>query len=173
MKRATPDLCRQTADLFNRKNTLPAGFSVRFCGRDDLEEVLAAGRACFAYNAPTRSEILHALTRTHGGVFGLYDDKAGALAGYMLLEAHGGRKNLYINTTTLLETYRGRGLGQALYDFKEFFAKALEARTIWCHVAFDNKVNIHLMEKNGYAVLRREEEYYEDGKAALVMGKTL
>lgn len=171
MKRATQAFCEQSAQTFNERAFLPKGFSVRFCVIDDLEEILEIGRDSFSYNAPTKREIHYALTETHGGVFGLYDACALRLAGYMLLEAHAKHKNLYINTTVLRNEYRGRGLGQALYLFKDYFLNALGARNIWCHVAVDNAINIHLMTKNGFKILRTEEAYYDDGKAAVVMSK--
>lgn len=171
MKRATHILNRKIAQDFGRGRTLPCGFSIKPAAAADIAEVLSVGQACFAYNAPTLPEITHAVRKTHGGVFLLTDDGAGLCAGYILLEAHAGRKNLYINTTALREEYRGRGLGQALYDFKDYYARRLEARNIWCHVAENNAVNIHLMEKNGYVLIRREKDYYEDGRTALVMRK--
>lgn len=171
MKRAASTLNRQIAQDFNAAKSLPKSFSMRAAKAADIAEVLSVGQACFAYNSPTLREISHAVMKAHGGVFMMIDDRSGLCAGYILLEAHARRKNLYINTTALREEYRGRGLGRALYDFKDFYARKLGARNIWCHVAEDNAVNIHLMERYGYIRIRREDEYYEDGRAALVMRK--
>jgi ribosomal protein S18 acetylase RimI-like enzyme len=177
MKQATPPLCRKSAAAFVKSGRLPAGFSLRPCGLSDLDALLELGREGFSYNVPTRRELRYAVTRLHGGLFGLFDsgDAAkgtkGRPAGYVLLEAHAGRKNLYINTVLTGKDYRGRGLGQALYDFMDHFSAALQARAIWCHVAKDNRVNIHLLEKNGYRMVREEKAYYSDGKPAIVLKK--
>ena len=168
MKRVTPELSQAAARNFKLN---PPGFEMRCCTLIDLDALLAIGQAAFAYDTPTSAEFRHALTRGHGAIFGLYDVDEKQYAGYMALEAHRGRKNLYINTTVLLNAYRSRGLGQALYTFKDFFAAALGAKSIWGHVAVDNAANIHLMKKNGYQCIRQEDEYYDDGKAALVMRK--
>ncbi len=171
MKRITQTIGRQTAEEFNRSKRLPAGFEVRVCGAEDVEHILAVGRATFSYNAPTFEEIHYALTRAHAVIFGIFE--GANMIGYVFLEGHMGHKNLYINTTTLLEPYRGKGLGSALYQLKDLFAKNLGAKGIWCHTAIDNDVNIHLLEKAGYGRVRTEENYYEDGKAAAILRKTI
>ena len=173
MERITQAQCRKTADSHNRKNELPEGFEFRPCTIDDLEPLLEAGAKCFAYNSPTRNEMRHALTKAHAAIVALDDTAGERMAGYLFLEGHVARKNLYINTAALLEEYRGKGLGSALYDFAGVLARDLGAKGLWCHTAFDNTVNIHLMKKMGYGILRREEGYYDDGKACLVFSKPL
>ena len=173
MERITKAQCRKTADDYNRKGNLPDGFEFRPCTIDDLEPLMAAGATCFHYNAPTRPEFRHALTKAHAAIFALDDTKAERMAGYLFLEGHVARKNLYINTAALLEEYRGKGLGGALYDFAQSLAKNLDAKGLWCHTAFDNEVNIAVMKKMGYGILRREEGYYDDGRACLVFTKNI
>lgn len=173
MERITPLQCRLSAEDAKKKRFLPEGFALRPCAPDDLEVLLKAGQSCFAYNAPTRPELRHALTKGHTAIFALEDITKDRVAGYVFLEGHMARKNLYINTVALLEEYRGKGLGGALYSFAESFAAHLGAKGLWCHTAFDNAANISLIKKMGYELLRREESYYDDGRACLVFEKRL
>lgn len=171
MKRITPALCRAAAATFTHRKLLPAGFTARPCTIEDLDAVLTLGRAGFSYNPPTRAEITHALTKAHAAIFGLYDGNI--LAGYVFVEGHMGRKNLYINTTLIAEAYRGRGLGSALYELAEMLARDMDASNLWCHTAENNTANIEVMKKRAYKKERREEEYYQDGRAAFVFRKRL
>ena len=173
MERITQAQSRRTSEDYNRKRPLPDGFEFRPCTIDDLEPLLEAGAKCFAYNSPTRPEMRHALTKAHAAIFALQDTRDERMAGYLFVEGHIARKNLYINTAALLEEYRGKGLGSALYEFAYSFAADLGAKGLWCHTAFDNDVNIHLMKKMGYGILRREESYYDDGRACLVFTKNI
>jgi ribosomal protein S18 acetylase RimI-like enzyme len=171
MRRLTPSLCAQAAKDFNRRGLCPAPFSMRPATLENLDEILHIGQTCFSYNAPTRTEIRHMLTKAHGAIVGLCDGDV--IAGYMLVEAHAGRGTIYFNTTALLPAYRGRGLGNLLYEFADFLAKTIQAKALWCHVAVNNDLTIHLLKKNGYGVSRTETEYYDDGRSAYVMRKAV
>lgn len=48
----------------------------------------------------------------------------------------------------------------------------MDASNLWCHTAENNTVNIEVMKKRQYKK-RREAEYYEDGRAALVFRKRM
>jgi len=171
MKRMTPALCRATAAAFNHRKILPAGFGVRPCTPEDTDDVLRVGREGFAYNPPTRAEITHALTKAHAAIYGLYEGED--LAGYIFVEGHMGRKNLYINTAVIDQKYRGRGFGSALYELAEQTAHDMDASNLWCHTAENNTVNIEVMKKRQYKKERREADYYEDGRAAFVFRKRM
>ena len=168
MKRVTRDFCAKSVSAFLRAGLCPKGYALRLCGAGDLPVLLAIGKECFAYNTPTRGETRHMLIKGHGAVIALEEAKGGMI-GYAAVEAHAGRQTLYLNTVAIVPAFRGKGLGPVLYAFTSFLAEQAQARAIWCHVVSDNVRGIHLLEQSGYEIVRVEEDYYDDGKAALVM----
>lgn len=168
MKRLTPDFCAKSVAAFLEAGLCPKACVLRVCGLEDLPVLLAIGKECFEYNTPTRAETRHALTKGHGAVIALEDGKGGMI-GYAVVEAHAGRETLYLNTVAIVPAYRGKGLGPVLYDFTAFLTERMKATAIWCHVAKNNARGIHLLEQSGYEIVRVEEAYYDDGRAAIVM----
>lgn len=170
MKRLTPALTRQTAEAFNRAHPLPGNIHFRAALADDLDAVMEVGCKCFDYDQPERPKIRHFLTKAHAAIVLLCDgDKP---IGYLHVEGHAGRQSIYFNTTALLDTYRGKGLGNLLYVFADDLARDAKAKSIWCHVALDNDLTFHLLKKNGYVVERIEDPYYhDDGRGAYIMRK--
>lgn len=171
MKRLSSILCTKIVNDFNLANPLPPGIHFRMAGLADLDAIMEVGCLCFDYDQPERFKIRHFLSKAHAAIVLLCDhDK---IIGYLHVEAHMGRKSIYFNTTALLSAYRGKGLGNALYVFTDCLARGIEADSIWCHVACDNHLTFHLLQKNGYVVERTEDPYYDDGRAAYIMRKSL
>jgi len=168
MKRLTHDICQKTADAFNRKTPLPAGIKFRAGTISDLDAIMEVGTACFASDLPERPKIRHFLTKAHAAIAVICDGED--IIGYVHVEAHAGRNNTYLNTTALLDEYRGKGLGNLLYAFSNELTRSVGAQSIWCHAAVDNEITLHLLQKNGFAIERTiDPYYYDDGKAAHVL----
>jgi ribosomal-protein-alanine N-acetyltransferase len=68
---------------------------------------------------------------------------------------------------------RGRGVGGALLGSIEDSARAAGAGLIWLHVEATNAAAIRLYEAQGYACDGRQENYYPQGRAALIYVKRL
>ena len=166
MDRLTP----QKASEFAQKAALPKGFCLRLAVAGDIPAIIATGRAAFHYNPPTRKEIRYYIEKAHGACFAITDDAG--VCGYILLEGHMGRKSLYLNTIAIAERARGHGLGAAIYVALDAIAIDLGARALYSHVRQDNAANIHLLEKYGFAFVRAEGDYYDDGAEGLLYRKT-
>ncbi len=174
MKRLTPALCRRTVEDFNARTRFPRGIRMRAATIKDLDAIMAVGLACFAYDAPERHKIRHFLTRAHAAIIALCDGDD--VIGYLHIEAHAGRRTLYINTIALLPDWRGKGLGKAFFKVSDALALAVNAASLWCHVALGNVSTSALFRKNGYVVARVIDPYYEEayddgGRGAYVLRK--
>jgi ribosomal protein S18 acetylase RimI-like enzyme len=171
MKRLTRALCSSAAEDFAAKNLLPKGIFLRAADINDLDAVMGVGLACFDSDEPERHKIRHFLTEAHAVIAALCDgDK---MIGYLHLEAHALRRNIYLNTVALLDAYRGKGLGNILYLFADFLAQKTGAGSIWSHVDAKDKRAVHMLQKNGYIIERTEDPYYDDGRAAYIMRKVM
>lgn len=171
MQRLTCDLCQKAAEELNKQGLLPPGFSCRAGTIDDLDAVMDVGLKCFDSDQPERPKVRHFLTEAHAVIAVLCEgDK---IVGYVHLEGHMGRKNIYLNTTALLDRYRGRGLGDIFYVITEDVARAAKASSVWCHVDMKDPRAIHLLKKHGYVIERTEDPYYDDGRGAYIMRKSI
>lgn len=79
----------------------------------------------------------------------------------------------YIQTIEVAPDARRRGVGRALLSRIEDSARAAGAAQIWLHVQAANAAAIHLYEARGYLCQGRRENYYPEGRAALIYAKTL
>ncbi len=79
----------------------------------------------------------------------------------------------YIETIEVLAGMRGKGAGSELLRRIEAAALAAGACVIALHVDAENQAAIHLYEAHGYRQAGREENFYPEGRAALVFRKPL
>jgi ribosomal protein S18 acetylase RimI-like enzyme len=79
----------------------------------------------------------------------------------------------YIQTIEVEPGWRGRGVGRELLHRMEKSARDAGAQAIWLHVDEENSAAIRLYEANGFVRAGREENYYPNGRPALVFGKPL
>ena len=79
----------------------------------------------------------------------------------------------YIQTLEVAPQMRGAGVGGELLRRIEGSARKEGAAEIWLHVDAENAAAIRLYERHGYHFEDREEDYYSQGRAALVYSKPL
>ncbi|MGA9068795.1 MAG: N-acetyltransferase [Terracidiphilus sp.] len=79
----------------------------------------------------------------------------------------------YIQTIEVAPNGRGTGVGRELLRRLEASASAAGAVLIWLHVEAKNAAAIHLYERQGYQCQGRQENYYPEGRAALLYTKLL
>ena len=79
----------------------------------------------------------------------------------------------YIETIEVAPEARGRGVGGELLARIEGSASAAGAEGIWLHVEAGNAAAIRLYEAHGYACQGRRENFYPEGRAALIYRKRL
>jgi ribosomal protein S18 acetylase RimI-like enzyme len=95
------------------------------------------------------------------------------VAGYSLIALRKRSVRARLYSIALDPAEQGRGLGRFLLRASERAAKAHGARFMRLEVRTDNAAAIALYEKNGYRVFAQNEDYYEDGGAALRFEKAL
>jgi ribosomal protein S18 acetylase RimI-like enzyme len=79
----------------------------------------------------------------------------------------------YIQTLEVAPAARRSGVGRELLQRIEASARAAGATLIWLHVEATNAAAIHLYEARGYCCQGRRENYYPEGRAALIYVKPL
>jgi len=95
------------------------------------------------------------------------------ITGYALVGFRKGSKIGRLYSIAVDRTRAGRGVGRALLEASEAAAKSRDCTSFALEVRADNPRAIALYEKNDYAMLGREDEWYEDGSAALRFEKKL
>jgi ribosomal-protein-alanine N-acetyltransferase len=100
-------------------------------------------------------------------------DRAGSVAGdaVVLYRRNSRRARLY--SLVVSDCCSGQGIGRALLSVCERAARRRGCRELVLEVRPDNAAALALYQTSDYRVIRRREEFYEDGSAALLLGKTL
>ena len=102
-------------------------------------------------------------------------EEDGRVAGFAIVEWTEEEVGLaaYIQTIEVAPEERSRGVGRALLARVEDSALQVGAELIWLHVDEQNSVAQRLYEAQGYSASDRVEDYYAQGRAALVYSKSL
>ncbi|HLY40002.1 MAG TPA: N-acetyltransferase [Terracidiphilus sp.] len=79
----------------------------------------------------------------------------------------------YLQTIEVLPEFRKHGVASELLGCSENSALAGGAHEIWLHVDEFNASAIRLYEYHGYVRRARKENYYPQGRAALVLAKQM
>jgi len=95
------------------------------------------------------------------------------ITGYALIGVRKGSKIGRLYSIAVDKACAGRGVGRLLLDASEQAAKKRKCNLFALEVRADNKRAIKLYKKNGYALIGRENDWYEDGGAALKFEKKL
>ena len=102
-------------------------------------------------------------------------EEEGRMAGFAIVEWTEFAKGIlaYIQTLEVLPERRGGGIGGQLLDRIEGSARAVNAVAIWLHVDEKNALALRLYAANDYLYASRKENYYAEGRAALIFSKPL
>lgn len=97
------------------------------------------------------------------------------MAGFAIVDWYQEEPGLiaYLQTIEVTPEQRGRGVGRELLSHIEDSARAASAVSIWLHVDEQNSLAVRLYEANGYYCEGRQEDYYAQGRAALIYLKLL
>ena len=154
-----------------RSATKTRSMQLRSFKSEDLDALYQLDAACFpAGVAYSRDElesfIRHRNSRTwvaHEG-----DEIAGFLVAQKL-----SREVLHVITIDVKEAWRRRGVGNALMDAAEAWARAQRLKFASLETAENNTAAQAFYRRRGYQKLGRVNDYYGRGSAAWVMGKRL
>jgi ribosomal protein S18 acetylase RimI-like enzyme len=113
------------------------------------------------------------ISRTNAATWIAEED--GRLGGFAIVEWRGGKQGVtaYIQTIEVAPEARSRGVGSELLSRIEGSARVAGSCLIWLHVEASNAGAIRLYEVHGYHCESREENYYPQGRAALIYRKRL
>jgi ribosomal-protein-alanine N-acetyltransferase len=100
-------------------------------------------------------------------------EEAGRMAGFAIVVWTLGKSEMtaYLETIEVAPEARGQGVGRALLGHIEESARLAGSALIWLHVEAGNAGAIRLYEAQVYSCEGRQENYYPEGRAALIYVK--
>ena len=147
------------------------GMTVRAASLDDLDAIEALEAAAFTGDRLSRRS-LRAFIRAPRRplIVARFGDR---VAGYALLSAREGGRTARVYSIAVDPAQARRGVGRALLQACERFARAHGREALRLEVRYDNPAAIALYEKTGFRPIGRYPGYYEDGAVALRFEKRL
>lgn len=136
----------------------------------DLDGLVALEHAAFASDRLDRRALRHAVRSR--SILALVVEDDGIVA-YALVETRRGSEIGRLSSIAVSPASAGRGMGRALLHDAEAAAAEAGCRRLRLEVRADNAAAIRLYEREGYALIDREPDYYEDGETALRFEKAL
>jgi ribosomal-protein-alanine acetyltransferase len=147
------------------------GMTIGPASLDDLDAIEALEAAAFPGDRLSRRS-LRAFIRAPSRplIVARFGDR---LAGYALLSARKDGRTARIYSLAVEPAQARRGVGRALLQACERYARARGREALRLEVRYDNPAAIALYEKMGFRPFGRYAGYYEDGGVALRFEKRL
>jgi len=147
------------------------GMTIGPASLDDLDAIEALEAAAFTGDRLSRRS-LRGFIRAPGRplIVARFGDR---VAGYALLSARVGGRTARIYSLAVDPAQGRRGVGRALLQACERFARAHGREALRLEVRYDNPAAIALYEKIGFRPFGQYPGYYEDGGTALRFEKRL
>lgn len=146
----------------------------RLYSPEDFSALYAIEEVCFEPPFRFSRRYLRAVIHAANSATWLAET-TGSIVGFSIIEwsGQGERSLAYLQTIEVRPEFRKHGAGRELLDRSEKSAFAAGARQIWLHVDEFNASAIRLYESSGYVRRARKENYYPEGRAALVLSKPM
>ncbi|MDB5641330.1 MAG: GCN5-related N-acetyltransferase [Hyphomicrobiales bacterium] len=145
--------------------------TIRKAHLDDLDAVEAIEWSVFDSDQLSRASLRRYMSVPSTAM--VVAQERADITGYALVGFRKGSKIGRLYSIAVDKARAGRGVGRALLDASETAAHERGCTRFALEVRADNPRAIALYEKNGYEMLGREDEWYEDGGAALRFEKKL
>lgn len=139
--------------------------------QDDLETLFRIDSGCFPPGVSYSVEELESFVTRRGSCTWVAEE-SGGIVGFLIAQKTP-FSSVHIVTIDVVEEARRRGVGAALMDATETWARGLGANRVSLETAEDNHAAQAFYEKRQYAKVRKIAHYYADGTAAWVMVKRL
>ena len=147
------------------------GMTVHAASLDDLDTIEALELAAFPGDRLSRRSLRGFIRAAHRPlIVAKFGDR---LAGYALIALRKGGKSARLYSLAVDPAQGRRGVGRALLQACERYARAHGCDALRLEVRYDNASAIALYEKMGYRQFAQYEGYYDDGAAALRFEKRL
>ena len=147
------------------------GLVVREAAIDDLDAIATLECDSFPEDQVSRRSLGHFLRAPHRPVIAAFID--GELAGYALLSLRKGARAVRIYSIAVDAGFARRGVGLALLQASEKYARLHAREALTLEVRYDNAPAIALYEKLGFEQFGEHEDYYTDGATALRYRKAI
>lgn len=152
----------------------------RAAAKGDIDALVALERAAFATEAydgirMDRSDFMEAIhDRTNCLIVAAFQDNRDHILGYTLVDvAKDDPRSANIDSLAIAPEAAGHGVGHALLLHSEDIARTHGFPAITYQMKEDNRAVPSMRRRSGYSIVEIERDYYMDGKAALIMGKSL
>lgn len=137
----------------------------------DFERLYEIDHACFPPGISySRKEIASYIADPDSQTW--VAEESSEIVGF-LIAGREGQKSSHIITVDVVEEWRRRGVGAALMNAAEEWARQQGAESIYLETAEDNFAAQQFYQARGYSKIERVEGYYSNGSAAWVMAKGL
>jgi ribosomal protein S18 acetylase RimI-like enzyme len=148
-----------------------SGIKVREARPRDLEAIARLENESFESDRVSRRSLREFLRAPHRPmIVATIDDE---LAGYVLVSLRKGARALRIYSLAVGARFARRGVGRALLQACEAYARRHRREALTLEVRYDNSAAIALYESAGFRQFGEHEHYYADGATALRYEKPL
>jgi [ribosomal protein S18]-alanine N-acetyltransferase len=159
------------ADLFSMNNWRQSGVVVREARPRDIDAIARLENESFDTDRVSRRSLREFLRAVHRPVIAATIDEE--LAGYVLVSLRKGARALRIYSLAVDARFARRGVGRALLQACEAYARRHRREAITLEVRYDNAAAIALYETSGFRQFGEHAHYYADGATALRYEKSL
>jgi len=137
----------------------------------DLDALVEIDGACFPPGISYSREVLDDCTADPHSATWIAQERD-EIVGFLIAH-HETKSRAHIITLDVVESWRRRGVGGALMDEAEAWAKRRGAGLVYLETAEDNLPAQKFYVARGYAKVQTVEGYYSNGAAAWVMVKQI
>ena len=156
---------------FSMNNWRHSSINVREARPRDLEAIARLENESFETDRVSRRSLREFLRAPHRPVIAATIDDE--LAGYALVSLRKGARALRIYSLAVDGRFLRRGVGRALLQACEAYARRHRRDTLTLEVRYDNASAIALYESCGFRQFGEHTHYYADGATALRYEKAL
>ena len=148
-----------------------SGIAIRDARPRDLDAIARLENESFETDRVSRRSLREFLRAPHRPVIAATID--GELAGYALVSLRKRARALRIYSLAVGAQFARRGVGRALLQACEAYARRQGPAALALEVRYDNKAAIALYESCGFRQVGEHADYYADGATALRYEKPL
>jgi len=138
----------------------------------DLQRLYEIDQSCFAAGISYSKSELEGFIR-HRKAMTWVAEEGKEIVGFLIASRHPSMPLGHIITIDVVEAWRRKGVGTALMDAVEDWARQRRFVSLSLETAEDNLPAQAFYERHGYTKFERLENYYADGTSAWTMVKWL
>ena len=148
-----------------------SGIVVREARQSDLDAIARLENESFESDRVSRRSLREFLRAKHRPVIAATIDDE--IAGYALVSLRKGARAVRIYSLAVAARFARRGVGRALMQACEAYARRHRCEALTLEVRYDNKSAIALYQSCGFRQFGEHAHYYADGATALRYEKPL